>query len=63
MGLGWNCREGKSYVFYQVTPTDICQDQLDRLGNTWDQYWLIALKVIYDTIKWFGEVSEFPISH
>ena len=39
MGFGRNYREGQSYVFYRVTPTDIGQDQLDRLGNTQDQYY------------------------
>ena len=38
MGFGRNCCEGKSFVFYRVTPTDIEQDQLDHLGNTLDQY-------------------------
>ena len=39
MGFGRKIREGKTYVFYRKTPTDIGQDQLDRLGNTRDQYY------------------------
>ena len=38
MGFGRNCREGKSFVLYRVSPTDIEQGQLDRLGSTREQY-------------------------
>ena len=56
-GFGRKMKEGKSYVFFRETPTNIAQDNLDRLGNTREQYYEIFHKTPPETtMERFGVI-------